>query len=33
MWKNFDVILAVGTRFHPPMLMWEEYQDKKINSY
>ena len=30
MWKNFDVILAVGTRFHPPMLMWEEYQDKKL---
>ncbi|MAV86950.1 MAG: thiamine pyrophosphate-binding protein [Rhodospirillaceae bacterium] len=30
MWKNFDVILAVGTRFHAPMLMWEEYQDKKL---
>jgi acetolactate synthase-1/2/3 large subunit len=30
MWKNFDVVLAVGTRFHPPMLMWEGYEDKKL---
>ncbi len=30
MWKNFDVVLAVGTRFHPPMLMWKGYEDKKL---
>ena len=30
MWKNFDVVLAVGTRFHPPMLMWEDYEDKQL---
>jgi acetolactate synthase-1/2/3 large subunit len=30
MWKSFDVVLAVGTRFHPPMLMWEGYEDKKL---
>ena len=30
MWRNFDVVLAVGTRFHPPMLMWEGYEEKKL---
>ncbi|MEE2999475.1 MAG: thiamine pyrophosphate-dependent enzyme [Pseudomonadota bacterium] len=30
MWKNFDVVLAVGTRFHPPMLMWKGYEEKKL---
>lgn len=30
MWKNFDVVLAVGTRFHPPMLMWEDHKQKKL---
>ncbi len=30
MWKDFDVVLAVGTRFQPPMLMWKEFEEKKL---
>jgi acetolactate synthase-1/2/3 large subunit len=30
MWPDIDVVLAVGTRFHPPMLMWEGYEKKKL---
>jgi acetolactate synthase-1/2/3 large subunit len=30
MWKDIDVVLAVGTRFHPPMLMWGEREGKKL---
>lgn len=30
MWQDIDVVLAVGTRFHPPMLMWEEFEEKKL---
>ena len=30
MWHNFDVVLAVGTRFQAPMLMWEGHDTKKL---
>ena len=30
MWDDIDVVLAVGTRFHPPMLMWGEREGKKL---
>ncbi len=30
MWKDIDVILAVGTRFFPPMISWGNRGDKKL---